>query len=133
MPHHHTCYSNNISTLMHRATLCLWPVTRYLVQVHKWSGQTKYDDINGPIWTIYVVISGPVKNRGQAVKYVSQSCITSYINYILLYYTHHWKMYGAVFTNNCQCRLAISSSSSTYSYSTVYHSVHLYTQDILMV
>ena len=34
-------------------------------------------------------------------------------------------MYSAVFTNNCQCRLAISSSSSIYSYSTVYHSVHL--------
>ena len=37
------------------------PVTRYLVQVHKWSGWTKYDDINGPTQTIYVVISGPPK------------------------------------------------------------------------
>ena len=36
-----------------------WPVTRYLAQVHKWSGLTKYDNINGPTWTIYVVISGP--------------------------------------------------------------------------
>ena len=25
-----------------------WSVTRYLVRVHNWSGQTKYDDINGP-------------------------------------------------------------------------------------
>ena len=38
-------------------------------------------------------------------------------------------MYSAVFMNNCQCRLGISSSSSIYLYSTVYHSVHLYTQD----
>ena len=37
-------------------------------------------------------------------------------------------MHGAVFMNNCQCRLAISSRSSIYSYSTVYHFVHLYTQ-----
>ena len=37
------------------------PVTRYLVRVHKWSGGTKYDDINGPGGTIYVVISGPPK------------------------------------------------------------------------
>ena len=63
-----------------------------------------------------------VKNRGQAVKYVSQSCITSCINYILLYYAYHWKMhaYGAAFTNNCRCRLAFSSSSSIYPYSTIY-------------
>ena len=37
------------------------PVTRYLVRVHKWSGQTKYVDINGPTQTIYIVISGPPK------------------------------------------------------------------------
>ena len=56
------------------------PVTGYLVWVHKWSGQTKYDDVNGPTRIIYVVISGPPKtcingpgqNQGQAVKYVSQ-------------------------------------------------------------
>ena len=29
--------------------------------IHKWSGRTKYDDINGPTRTIYVVISGPPK------------------------------------------------------------------------
>ena len=29
----------------------------YLVQVHKWSGWTKYVNINGPTRTIYVVIS----------------------------------------------------------------------------
>ena len=38
-----------------------WSVTRYLVRVHKWSGRTKYDDINGPTRTIYVIISGPPK------------------------------------------------------------------------
>ena len=38
-----------------------WPVMRYLVRVHKWSGWTKYVDINGPTRTIYVVISGPPK------------------------------------------------------------------------
>ena len=38
---------------------CKGPVTRYLVRVHKWSGRTKYDDINDPTRTIYVIISGP--------------------------------------------------------------------------
>ena len=130
--HYLSCHSSD-GVLNLNAQLSLRSVTRYLVRVHKWSGQTKYDDIIGPTRTIYVVESGPpktnmvrVKNRGQAVKYVSQSFITSYINYILLCYTNHWKIHGAVFTNNCQCRDAISSSSSIYPYSTVYHSVHLY-------
>ena len=42
-------------------------------------------------------------------------------------------MHDAVLTNNCQCGPEISSSSSIYSYSTFYHSVHLAnTQDIYM-
>ena len=36
---------------------CVCPVTRYLVRVHKWFSQTKYDDMNGPTLTIYAVIS----------------------------------------------------------------------------
>ena len=39
----------------------LWPVTKYLVRVHKWSGRTNYVEHKWSPQTIYVVISGPVK------------------------------------------------------------------------
>ena len=38
-----------------------WPVTRYLVRVHKWSGRTSYDSINGPGGPFMFVISGPLE------------------------------------------------------------------------
>ena len=36
-------------------------VTRYLVRVHKWSGRTSYDSINGPGGPFMFVISGPLE------------------------------------------------------------------------
>ena len=44
-----------------RYLLMTGPVTRYLIRVHKWSGQTNYVEHKWSSRTVYVVISGPVE------------------------------------------------------------------------
>ena len=50
------------------------PVMTYLVQVRRWSGQTNYDSINDPTWTIYIVINGHSKHKWSEAKIVAKCC-----------------------------------------------------------
>ena len=53
---------SKLATLSDEKTaVALDTVMRCLIRVHKWCSWTKYNDINGPTRTTYVVISGPPK------------------------------------------------------------------------